>query len=146
MARTPMFPVSKVAEALRQAKGLRSLAAKMLGCAPNTIKGYIDRHPSLQDLEREVTEATIDMVEAELLKNIRAGKEASIFFYLKCKAKHRGYVERQEITGADGGPVEGLLRLSPEERQAQIDALTARIETSKARVNGNGRGSGETAG
>jgi hypothetical protein len=30
----------------------------------------------------------------------------AVKFYLSTKAKDRGYVERQEITGADGGPVQ----------------------------------------
>ena len=29
--------------------------------------------------------------------NIQQGKEASIFFFLKCKAKDRGYIERAEL-------------------------------------------------
>lgn len=29
-----------------------------------------------------------------------------IMFYLKTQAKERGYVERQEITGAEGGPIQ----------------------------------------
>ncbi len=41
--------------------------------------------------------------------NIQAGKEASIFFFLKCRAKDRGYVERSEITGAGGGPIESAV-------------------------------------
>jgi len=29
----------------------------------------------------------------------------ALIFFLKCKAKKRGYVERQEITGTDGSPI-----------------------------------------
>jgi len=39
-----------------------------------------------------------------LFENIRDGKTSETIFYLKTKGKNRGYVERQEITGADGMP------------------------------------------
>lgn len=51
-------------------------------------------------------EMRLDFAEAQLLKNIQAGKEASLIFFLKTQGKRRGYVERTEITGADGGPLE----------------------------------------
>jgi hypothetical protein len=33
-----------------------------------------------------------------------------IIFYLKTQAKDRGYVERQEVTGADSAPVELIVK------------------------------------
>ena len=39
-----------------------------------------------------------------IFENIRDGRTAEMIFYLKSKGKKRGYVERQEITGADGMP------------------------------------------
>jgi len=47
----------------------------------------------------------IDFYENALDKNARAGNVSAQIFFLKCRAKHRGYVERTEVTGADGGPV-----------------------------------------
>jgi hypothetical protein len=37
---------------------------------------------------------------------IKAGNVTAIIFYLKTQAKDRGYVERQELTGADGGKLQ----------------------------------------
>jgi len=39
-----------------------------------------------------------------LHKQIGEGNTSATIFYLKTKGKNRGYVERQEITGADGMP------------------------------------------
>ena len=42
-------------------------------------------------------EELIDYVESKLIANIKHGERASIMFFLKTQAKHRGYVEKQEI-------------------------------------------------
>tara|TARA_R110002050_G_scaffold81055_6_gene173256 strand:- start:499 stop:732 length:234 start_codon:yes stop_codon:yes gene_type:complete len=46
----------------------------------------------------EIKEAQVDYVEGQLIKNISKGKETSIIFYLKSKAKDRGYAEKLDIT------------------------------------------------
>lgn len=53
----------------------------------------------------DVRESLIDEAEAQLHKNIREGKEASLIFYLKTQGKDRGYVERKEVTGLNGQPL-----------------------------------------
>ena len=44
----------------------------------------------------EAKEGIIDYVESKLMAKIAAGHERSIIFYLKTRAKHRGYVETSE--------------------------------------------------
>lgn len=48
---------------------------------------------ALKNFEEEL----VDYAETQLYKNIKDGKETSLIFYLKCKAKDRGYVEKQEM-------------------------------------------------
>jgi len=50
----------------------------------------------------DIEERNLDLAEMKLLTAIREGKTAELLFYLKTKGKSRGYVERQEITGAQG--------------------------------------------
>ena len=45
----------------------------------------------------EINESLKDFAESKLMINISRGKEASIFFFLKCKAKDRGYIDRVDI-------------------------------------------------
>jgi hypothetical protein len=40
-----------------------------------------------------------------LFKLIKEGNVAATIFYLKTQGKQRGYIERQEVTGADGAPI-----------------------------------------
>jgi hypothetical protein len=72
-----------------------------------------------QEFEAAVIEATekdLDFTESQLKKNIKSGKEASIFFHLKCKGKSRGWIERQEFTGADGVPLHSGVPIEEERR------------------------------
>ena len=49
----------------------------------------------------------IDVVENQLMNNILAGDVGSIIFYLKTKAKKRGYVERAEVDQTVNGTING---------------------------------------
>ena len=53
----------------------------------------------------EEREALKDTVENKLIDEIEAGNMTGIIFYLKTQAKDRGYIERHEVSGPDGGPV-----------------------------------------
>ena len=99
------FTVAKVEEALRRSVGIRSMAANLLGCAPNTVRNYIDRYPRLAQAETEILDFNLDLAEAKLQESIRKGNLTAVIFYLKCKGKERGYTERSQIVGPDGGPV-----------------------------------------
>jgi len=85
---------------------------------------YKDDHEYKRAVD-DINEAAIDHVESKLFEKIDGvsvqkgfthegepivydvpPSDTAIIFYLKTKGKSRGYVERQEITGADGGPVQ----------------------------------------
>ena len=104
MARQPRFTEDQVAEALRSAGGIRSDAAALLKCSPSTIKRYIDRSEALATIAREVVEEVVDLAESKLVDAINDGNLTAIMFYLKTKGKDRGYSERHEVGGNDGGP------------------------------------------
>lgn len=53
--------------------------------------------PAFAEAVDDVLEGMKDFAESKLMLNIQAGKEASIFFFLKCKAKDRGYIERVDV-------------------------------------------------
>jgi hypothetical protein len=108
------FTVEQVETALRASAGIRSAAARMLGCAPSTIANYLDRHPALREVEAEILDQNLDLAETKLLTAIRDGNLTAVIFFLKTKGKLRGYTERAEVTGADGGPID-VTKLSDEE-------------------------------
>jgi hypothetical protein len=105
MARTDKFTIDEIARALDECKGFITLAAKRLGCHYSTITTYIKKNPKLEIIVKNIQESHLDNAEFQLLKKINAGDLGAICFYLKCKGKHRGYMERQEHTGKDGGPL-----------------------------------------
>ena len=51
-----------------------------------------------KDQVEAVKEGLIDHVEHQLLQKIDSGDTTAIIFFLKTRAKDRGYVEKQEIT------------------------------------------------
>lgn len=83
--------------ALQKCGGLISHTAKALGCGRTILYSRIQKSATLKKALEDAREETADDIECELIKNAKAGKEASIFFYLKCLGKARGYVEKQII-------------------------------------------------
>lgn len=97
MGRKETLKVAKVEEALRAAGGIYTVAAQMLKCAPNTIKGYVLRHPKLLEVVEEVTERHLDVAEQQLLLLVGQGNLGAVTFYLRTKGRHRGYGDKLEV-------------------------------------------------
>lgn len=64
-----------------------------------TIERRVKASADLQEARKEATEILLDVSENKLLQLINQGDRSAIIFFLKCKGKERGYIERQEITG-----------------------------------------------
>lgn len=96
----------RIIKALQEAHGLTTVAAKKAGVTHQTLQRYIRDFPTVAEAKKESQETLLDFAESTLYQKIRDGETASLLFFLKCQGKARGYVERSEITGANGGPVE----------------------------------------
>lgn len=74
-----------------------SVACKSIKVARNTYYDWYRDDKTFQSKIDEINESALDFSETMLKKNIRDGKEASIFFHLKTKGKSRGYVEKADV-------------------------------------------------
>ena len=96
---------TRMLEAVKKNGGAVYLAARELGCAPNTIYNRMKRVPSIKQAVEDARGEVVDYAEQKLRLAILNGEPWAIAMALKTIGKHRGYVERQEVTGADGGAV-----------------------------------------
>ena len=93
--------------------------AKRLGVHRHTVSNYAKRWKSVAEAIEAEKELRKDLVEDKMFKRINEGSDTMIIFFAKTQMKDRGYVERQEITGAEGGPID-VRSLSDEQLQAII--------------------------
>jgi hypothetical protein len=101
-----IISTEKIIAALQAANGLVSIAAKNIPCSPQTI---YSRAKKVQAVQQTITDAREELVDrAELaLRCAVMDKEAwAVALVLKTLGKNRGYVERQEVSGKDGGAIE----------------------------------------
>ena len=101
--------------------GVYSTIAKRVGCDWRTVKKYVETMPTVEAVYNDECETNIDVAESVVLNNIKAAlarqqkaaqdgrpeivDSADAKWYLTRKGKSRGYVERSEITGADGNKI-----------------------------------------
>ena len=91
-------------EALEKSLGVVTTACKNIGVGRTTYYDWYNNDEEFKKNVDELQSVALDMAESQLHKQILDGNTSATIFYLKTKGKKRGYVERQEITGADGVP------------------------------------------
>ena len=100
------YQTESMIKALHATRGRIYLAADQLGCDPQTIYNRMEKEPELAEVIRAERERRIDIAETALDRAVIEGEAWAVCFTLKCLAKHRGYVERQEISGVDGNAIQ----------------------------------------
>lgn len=76
--------------------------ARHLGVSRTAILKFVAKYPTLTQELKDARESMKDHAESALYKAIDTGEAWAVCFFLKTQGKDRGYVERQELTGADG--------------------------------------------
>lgn len=94
----------EVIEALRKSLGVVTTACKKAGVGTSTFYQWLKVDEEFAQQVESIDDVALDFVESKLFENIDNNRTAEIIFYLKTRGKKRGYIERQEITGADGMP------------------------------------------
>jgi hypothetical protein len=98
--------------ALEKALGIVTTACKIVGIARQTHYEWMREDEDYAAACRSIDDLVLDFAESQLHKQIGNGEVSSTIFYLKTKGKKRGYVERQEISGPDEGPVQIIIPAS----------------------------------
>lgn len=106
-------------------KWMVSQLADELGVAYTSIYNYRKKWRAVDIALLEMKERRKDWGESLLFKRMGEGDTASIIFYVKTQLKDRGYIERQELSGLNGQPVEvnTKLELSDDELRKQLESL-----------------------
>jgi CRP-like cAMP-binding protein len=97
---------ARLLKALEASLGVVTDACKKVKLSRQTFYKYLKEDPDFKAAVLELEEVALDKAESALFNQIKEGNVTSIIFYLKTKGRRRGYVERQEISGPDGGPVQ----------------------------------------
>lgn len=97
--------VDGAADALMKCHGNILRAAMVLKVTRRALYDFIERNPELNEVRQAARESLLDVAEDQLATLIQMGDIRAISLYLKTQGKDRGYTERQEITGKDGGSI-----------------------------------------
>jgi hypothetical protein len=99
----------------------------MVGCSRQTVENALDRWPDLNEQLATAKAHLVGMATGALIDDIQdrtsPGHQRAYMYALKTQAKDEGFVERSEVTGADGA---SLLDISPDVMQ-QIKDLDLNV-------------------
>ncbi len=93
-----------ILEALEKHLGIVTTACRTVGVGRTTFYGWLNEDKEFAKKVEDIQNIALDFAESQLHKQIGDGNTSATIFYLKTKGKGRGFVERQEITGANGMP------------------------------------------
>ncbi len=93
-----------ILKALESSLGVVTVACKKADIPRSTYYKWLKEDKDFALAVEDIENIALDFAESQLHSQIGDGNTSATIFYLKTKGKKRGYIERQEITGADGMP------------------------------------------
>ena len=106
-----------IIEAIKDSGGIMSTIARRLGVTWHTADTWVKQYDETKQALQDEREAILDLAESTLFRNIKDGNSQDAKWLLSTMGKNRGYNERHEITGVDGGPIDvnAIIRKAEEE-------------------------------
>lgn len=83
-------------EAMEKNMGNVSASCRKLGVTRGTYYKMLE-DPDFKAKIDEMADLQLDFVEGKMYERINQLSDTMIIFFLKCKGKHRGYIDRQEL-------------------------------------------------
>ena len=105
MANQDRYTAAQVIEAVKGTGGVVATIAKKLGCSWWTAKKYLVRYPTINRAWLDERETMIDNAETGLINAVDSEDAWAIKYTLSTLGKKRGFTERVEVSGEDGGPI-----------------------------------------
>ena len=112
-----------VEAALKKYSGNMAAVGRAFDVDRSTVHTFVHKRPRLMKTMNDCQESFKDNAESALQKAIIEGEPWAVCFFLKCKAKERGYVERSEVTGKDGDPIKHEIKPVLDLSQATLEEI-----------------------
>lgn len=91
----------------------RKAGVKSRGTFYNYCEGDTDFKQAVEDIE----ESNLDFAESMLKRSIKNGSDTALIFFLKTKAKKRGYIEKTETEHSGGVAINWIEQLTDDPQQ-----------------------------
>jgi hypothetical protein len=100
------YSQARTLAAIKDSGGIKKNICAKLGIARPTFDEWLAKYPEIARAFVEEKEKLKDLAEERLIEQIQMGNLGAIIWYQKTQCRDRGYVERQEVSGPNGGPIQ----------------------------------------
>ena len=125
-------------DAIPGSGGIITTIASRVGCAWHTAKKYIVEYATVQAAYDDECAKVVDLAESVIIGSIKDKDVQTAKWFLTMKGAERGYmqVQRQEVSGPGGGPMEATVRVNvgqlTDDELAALASIAGRIATDTA--------------
>lgn len=91
-----------VLDALEKSLGVVTTAVKSVGVARSTFYKWLKEDEAFAKEVKDIENIALDFAESQLHSQIKDGNTSATIFFLKCRGKKRGYIEKSELDITSG--------------------------------------------
>jgi hypothetical protein len=111
----------EIIDAIIRAHGIKTQAARIIGCSRSTLDEYIKTRPAVAGAHEEAHQILIDAAESVLFQKALIEKDGqSLRYLLDVKGRERGYGKTEHSVEVSG-PGGGLVIYVPDDGSGPVD-------------------------